>query len=174
MIFIPSIPTWTRWSTSIKPKQQKNSHYRSVNLVSSTSAVEKTRYHWWFKRKYGPLYLVLFYNNDHWDIYLLNEIEEEEAKQRAEERQVQQPNPLPRQCGSACCRWGEWVLLSWTNSELIHFLIRNLLRKQLELIFRKFFRYSEFNLNISPPSPWSVQPVLGYRSWPVPVLYYFI
>ena len=37
--------------------------------------------------------LVLFYNNDLWDVYLLNEIEEEEAKQRAEERQAQQPNP---------------------------------------------------------------------------------
>ena len=43
--------------------------------------------------------LILFYNNDLWDVHLANEIEEEEAKQRAEERQqALQPNPLPRQC----------------------------------------------------------------------------
>ena len=37
--------------------------------------------------------LILFYNNILWDVYLVNEIEEEEAKQRAEERQALQPNP---------------------------------------------------------------------------------
>ena len=32
--------------------------------------------------------LILFYNNDLWDVYLANQIEEEGAKQRAEERQA--------------------------------------------------------------------------------------
>ena len=86
-----------------QPKQLKTSNYRSVNHVCSTSCIcERV-----FSR--GKLVLtdlrgsmdpstfedvlVLFYNNDLWDVYLVNEIEEEEAKQRAEERQVQQPNP---------------------------------------------------------------------------------
>ena len=86
-----------------QPKTQKNSNYRSVNHVPSTSCIcERV-----FSR--GKLVLtdlrgsmdpssfedvlILFYNSDLWDVYLVNEIEEEEAKQREEERQALQPNP---------------------------------------------------------------------------------
>ena len=88
-----------------QPKQLKTSNYRFVNHGCSTSCIcERV-----FSR--GKLILtdlrgsmdpstfedvlVLFYNNDLWDVYLVNEIEEEEAKQRAEERQVQKPTPPP-------------------------------------------------------------------------------
>ena len=86
-----------------QPKVQKSSNYRSVNHVSSTSCIcERV-----FSR--GKLVLtdlrgsldpstfedvmILSYNNDLWDIYLVNEAEEEEAKRRKDERQPQQLKP---------------------------------------------------------------------------------
>ena len=86
-----------------QPKAQKSSNYRSVNHVSSTSCIcERV-----FSR--GKLVLtdlrgsmdpstfedvmILSYNDDLWDVYLVNEAEEEESKMRSDERQPQLLKP---------------------------------------------------------------------------------
>ena len=88
---------------SRQPKVQKTSNYRPVNHVSPTSCICERVF------SKGQLILtdlrgsmdpstfedllILSYNHDLWDVYLVNEVEEEERKARELERQSRQNFP---------------------------------------------------------------------------------